>query len=346
MHQKLLNRISADVGTLSSRAVQALPLPSETNSAALALTSRISKLENAQRKVSRSSHRALSTAIHVHRQQQTNTEKHSWMNSLETTELEQNWENRCREQEANIDRILHMVDMLADKVLLSDGVGAQRALTDGAEASTGQGGDTLALAADIRDQGDAVDELRDKVHELEAAVNYGLAAQSYTRPAVADSAATSSGQPSDSLLPMVHDIELRMDSGFSDMCRRLDALQESKDQVRTQLRQVSRQIPDMNQRVEQLWVQCQHYFPKVKEHDVNFSFLIPKIETLKQHMLDVGDSLGRHKFRDGGSEIGASLWEGSADGAEMSGPLTACEPTALNPDRARAAGYAARLNES
>lgn len=51
------------------------------------------------------------------------------------------------------------------------------------------------------------------------------------------------------------------------MSRRMDSLQEARDQQRTQNWQVSRQVPDMTQKFDQLWAQCQFYFSKVKEHD-------------------------------------------------------------------------------
>merc|ERR1712039_792716 len=82
-----------------------------------------------------------------------------------------------------------------------------------------------------------------------------------------------------------------MDRSLTEICQRLDNLQDSRDQQRLTLRQMSIQLPEVVQKLDQLWAQCHHYFPRIKEHDVHFSFFRTSFENHKQQMLDLADSL-------------------------------------------------------
>merc|ERR1712176_284579 len=55
-------------------------------------------------------------------------------------------------------------------------------------------------------------------------------------------------------------------------------------------------------KLDELWAQCQYYFPRVKEHDVHFSFFRTSFEAHKQQMLDFTDNVERRRSpsRDGG----------------------------------------------
>merc|ERR1719453_1770354 len=68
---------------------------------------------------------------------------------------------------------------------------------------------------------------------------------------------------------MMQNVQARVDRNLDSMSKRLDSLQDVRDQQRLQGSQVSRQVPDMAQKIDQLWAQCQFYFSKVKEHDVH-----------------------------------------------------------------------------
>jgi len=92
-------------------------------------------------------------------------------------------------------------------------------------------------------------------------------------------------------------LEARVDRNLSEIGQRLDALQDCRDQQRMSLRQLSHQMPEVSNKLDQLWSQCQYYFPRVKEHDVHFSFFRTSFETHKQSMLDYADGLDQREHR-------------------------------------------------
>merc|ERR1719394_1692081 len=85
------------------------------------------------------------------------------------------------------------------------------------------------------------------------------------------------------------------------MSQRLDSLQEWRDQQRITLRQIGNELPEVSQKLDQLWAQCQYYFPRVKEHDVHFSFFRTSFETHKQSWLDHADGLELREHRVAGN---------------------------------------------
>lgn len=84
--------------------------------------------------------------------------------------------------------------------------------------------------------------------------------------------------------------EARLDKSIIDLTDRLDPLQNFVDQQRLASWQAGRKLPEVSQKLDQLWAQCQHYFAKVKEHDVHFSFFRNSFESHKQHCLDMGST--------------------------------------------------------
>merc|ERR1711920_593708 len=85
-------------------------------------------------------------------------------------------------------------------------------------------------------------------------------------------------------------VETRMDKNLTEICQRLDGLQDSREQHRLTLRQTSIQLTELMQKLDQLWAQCHHYFPQIKEHDVHFRFFRTSFENHKQQMLELADN--------------------------------------------------------
>jgi len=172
----------------------------------------------------------------------------------------------------------------------------------------------------------AVGDLRDKVEEVEAAVHCSIAshqdlqarhAQHVQRALeAAPLAAQRTRQETEGAQAVFSDamhlalqgvqsrfdgVEARLDSSLRDLSERLESLQDVKEQQRLTAWQVSRQGPDVLSRVEQLWSQCQHYFSKVKEHDVHFRFLRKKLENPNEDR----DRHGRERAGGGGGGAGS-----------------------------------------
>jgi hypothetical protein len=83
--------------------------------------------------------------------------------------------------------------------------------------------------------------------------------------------------------------EARLDKTIADLSDRLDPLHEFIEQQRLSTWQSGKQLPEVVQKLDQLWSQCQYYFAKVKEHDVHFGFFRNSFESHKQNLLDLGD---------------------------------------------------------
>lgn len=264
------------------------------------LATRLTALERAQRTIAVSTRRALHTALVVHQQQRSHEQdddcgKARLQAPVEecvdvakpVADLERECKQRFSEQDERLDKILQMVDTLADRVLL-------QALPDEANCI-----DDRALARDMREHAGALSELREKLDELEANT-YGLASQIQAQQHQQQSTARGLSDmaynehyDSERVLVVVENLEQRVDRSLSDVCQRLDFLQEGRDQHRITLRQLSNELPEVSQKLDQLWTQCQYYFPRVKEHDVHFSFFRTSFENHKQHMLDFTGGLER-----------------------------------------------------
>jgi len=201
-------------------------------------------------------------------------------------------DQRLCEQDERLDKILQMVDTLADRVLL-------QALPEEGSSAEGRA-DTEHLAREMR--ADLVSEAREKLEDVEASV-YSLSAQvqalQHQQP-IGQYGLSDGGY--DDRREVVEYLEQRVDRGFNEISQRLDCLQEWKDQQRITLRQIGNELPEVSQKLDQLWSQCQYYFPRVKEHDVHFSFFRTSFENHKQHMLDVTGGLSRNARLQGNSQ--------------------------------------------
>lgn len=290
--------LSADVAAMGFHAhgdmTNGLTSIGRAGSAAPAVGARLMALERGQKTVAVSAHRALHTAIYVHQQQQGQDHDEEWSKmgavAKPTPDIEQQCSQRFIEQDERLDRILQLVDTLADKVLLGT-------LADNSNTSSMPTirNDVTSLAGRIQDQADASSELRDKVEEMEANL-YSLASQlnpqqsglSYAGGNYVPSDCAAS---QDNLMVAMENFEARFDRSLSQLSQRVDSMQESRDQHRLTLRQMSQQLPDVAQKLDQLWTQCQHYFPRVKEHDVHFSFFRTSFESHKQQMHELVEML-------------------------------------------------------
>merc|ERR1719510_2371998 len=123
----------------------------------------------------------------------------------------------------------------------------------------------------------------------------------------------------DGLILAMESLEARIDRSLGEVVRRLDSLQEARDQHRLSLRQLGTQLPEVSQKLDQLWSQCQTYFPRVKEHDVHFSFFRTSFENHKQHMLDVTGGLSRSTRLQGSSSQPRGLLADSLRGPQALG---------------------------
>jgi len=347
---KTSTNVSAKGGAMTARgADEAADTP---------IGARLSALEQAQRTIAVSTRRALHTALVVHKNQQdqnhldvTDPQKSKAGKLTDDVVLrpvaEMEQENRRRfaihderlektdrrlcEQDERLDKILQMVDTLADRVLL-------QALPE--EGSNAEGrGDTEQLATEIR--ADLVGEVREKLEDMEASLynlNSQVQAMQHQQPirqyGFSDVAY-------DDRREVIEYLEQRVDRGFGEMSQRLDCLQEWRDQQRITVRQIGNELPEVSQKLDQLWSQCQYYFPRVKEHDVHFSFFRTSFENHKQHMLDVTGGLSRNARLQGNSQprgladslrtpqaTGLSSLESSAGDAGTNGTGTTCEPLA------------------
>jgi hypothetical protein len=103
--------------------------------------------------------------------------------------------------------------------------------------------------------------------------------------------------------------EARLDKSIVDISDRLDPLQDFVENQRLSAWQTTRQLPEVGQKLDQLWAQCQYYFSKVKEHDIQFSFFRASFESHKQNCLDLSDSFERpSRTRPSDNSIFPSTW--------------------------------------
>lgn len=103
--------------------------------------------------------------------------------------------------------------------------------------------------------------------------------------------------------------EARIDKNMLDLQDRLDPIQDFVDQQRLATWQANRQMPEVGQKLDQLWAQCQYFFSKVKEHDVHFGFFRNSFESHKQHCLDLGDFEHSNGKRSASNGVRHSTWD-------------------------------------
>jgi len=317
-----------------------------------AFDQRLANLEQGQKTVAVGARRALHTALVVHQQQQSQDHDNQWekcLDSLPVAELEQQCTQRFTEQDERLDKVLMMVDSLTDRVLL------QQALTDGRAEVHGIKGLREKIDHMEARVGDKLEQMEgrvgDKIEALEAGV-FGLASDVETcriatgfEDPMTSLAATRGGPATmsqmrdfvataldsiesrlvhgsnerDFVATALESIESRLSRSLNEVDQRLDALQDGRDQQRLSLRQISHQVPEVSQKLDQLWTQCQYYFPRVKEHDVHFGFFRTSFETHKQSMLDHADGIDQREHR------------AAAAAAASRGPADSFAPSPLAP---------------
>jgi len=105
-------------------------------------------------------------------------------------------------------------------------------------------------------------------------------------------------------------IEARFDKSLADLSDRLDPIQDLVEHQRLHAWQADKQVPEVEQKLDHLWAQCQHYFSKVKEHDVHFGFFRTSFESHKQQCLDLDAETfaSPSRFRSPESSIFPSTW--------------------------------------
>mmetsp|Transcript_102831 Transcript_102831/g.259123 ORF Transcript_102831/g.259123 Transcript_102831/m.259123 type:complete len:737 (+) Transcript_102831:99-2309(+) len=274
------------------------------------LDARVSALEQGQKTVAVGARRALHTALVVHQQQQSQDHDNQWekcLDGLPVAELEQQCTLKFTEQDDRLDKILQMVDSLTDRVLL------QQALTDGRAEVHG--------VRELRENfEESQAKLAEKLEDMKANI-LGLASEvdSCRVQANFEHALGSKGQMPDFVATSFESLESRLDRGLNEFGQRLESLQDGRDQQRLALRQMGQQLPEVSRKLDQLWSQCQYYFPRVKEHDVHFGFFRTSFETHKQSMLDYTDGLGDHRFLAAARGTGGGA-AGGAGGSRAASP--------------------------
>lgn len=49
---------------------------------------------------------------------------------------------------------------------------------------------------------------------------------------------------------------------MAELAQKLHAMQDTEDDMQLAVRQLAQQLPEVSKRLEQLWAQCQLYFPR------------------------------------------------------------------------------------
>eukprot|EP00435_Cladocopium_sp_Y103_P073495 s5_g43.t2 len=152
------------------------------------------------------------------------------------------------------------------------------------------------------------EELRDKVEELEGNL-YGLAAQVQSqvdhRGRVATLRLMDQQQEKHHVRSLEHlelalqALETRLERSLAEVAQKLNVMQDAEDEQQVALRHLAQQLPEVSKRLDQLWAQCQLYFPRLQEQEVHFGFLRASFEAHKQQMLDLTEGLERKSLTRG-----------------------------------------------
>lgn len=289
------------------------------------LSGRIVALEQGQKTVAVGARRALHTALVVHQQQQSQDHDDQWekcLDALPVADLELQFTRRFTEQDTRLDKVIHMVDTLADRLMM------QQELTEGRS-------DTRSLRR-LRDRVEAIEvSVREKVDEIESNIE-GLASDLERHgPSHADLQAVGAAPENlrQFMSVAIESLEARLDRHFSEVGQQIELLQDGREQQRLALRQIGQQLPEVAHKLDQLWAQCQYYFPRVKEHDVHFSFFRTSFETHKQSWLDHADGLELREHR-----VAANLSESRPLSPAGASPLFTQAPSVASPPAAMQLG--------
>lgn len=331
-HRRWLMKISREVTTLASataevRAIghhQVLAIKEDAQNAA-SVGARLSALDSKMQKVALSAKRALHASIVLQQQQQSSEHELEWQRCLmgpprsespsrKLTEVEQQWAARFNQQDQRLERIIHMVDTLADRVMAqaSNASFERESIADKAAA------DMTAKLSHLKEQVESMAQLREKVEEMEAALLFSLASQSQppapapapalAAPPTPGTGAIAGASPNananafpggaERVMEAIDGFEARIGRGLTDVRQRVEALEGVTEQQRLALSQVCRQIPEMRMSLDQLSEQCQQCFPRVKEHEVRLNLFRESFDSQRRDVLDLMEGLERQKPRD------------------------------------------------
>jgi regulator of replication initiation timing/microcompartment protein CcmL/EutN len=112
----------------------------------------------------------------------------------------------------------------------------------------------------------------------------------------------SSQEISQNLESLIEMNRLRLEKKLEDLSERLDHMQDMADTQKHETLKRVRQVPEVVQKLDQLWEECKYHFSKVKEHDIHFSFFRSSFESHKQQMLGIDDSFSYTRDAQGYSQ--------------------------------------------
>jgi len=219
---------------------------------------------------------------------------------MSASELDQQWAATITKQDARIERLIDMVDSLADKFRSLNGSEAlQNALTtakvskgltsNGEPVSPAGHGATSNVKEEIRSLREQVDEMESKMDS-----NFTYLFSANTRlmcnPALAN-VAIGSGPPSDVIGMDVEGNDSHHE--FNKLSDKMDALQEARDGHHLSLIQVQRQVSDNTHRIESLEGKCHDYFPRIKELALKQTLFQKKFESHQEYIREAMDGIAR-----------------------------------------------------
>eukprot|EP00928_Gymnodinium_smaydae_P013954 TRINITY_DN15057_c0_g2_i1.p1 TRINITY_DN15057_c0_g2~~TRINITY_DN15057_c0_g2_i1.p1 ORF type:complete len:449 (+),score=82.99 TRINITY_DN15057_c0_g2_i1:110-1456(+) len=239
------------------------------------LYARVVALERNQKTVAVGVHRALQAALTTRHEQKTQQQDDDWQRCLDglnrpNAELEHEWSSRFNEQDQRMDsrmeRLIHMVDTLADNVLRLDNEANSRCSGSPNPSLEDSTTKHLALARDS-----ALGDLRAQVEEMESKLMYLFSAQQSMPVALPPSSPTAPSRANadnadEGILASIARIEQRIENREGDT-----------EEQRLQLRHVGKQLTDAVQRFDRLERQCNEHFPRIEEHDIKINLCQKKI---------------------------------------------------------------------
>jgi len=301
--ERRLAALGEEVAALAGRVATAQTCPSKPDTLEAealeacqsALIERISSLERGQKKVAFSARRALETIANLVEQQQ-----------LQEADGHQ-----------EIKQLRELCDELSGKVRIS--IDDSCKPSDCVATLRGKVEEQAEVVDDLQGRVDCVIELREKVDEVEHAMMC-LAARHMDEPRAQMELQNAHGP--DLLPDMAVDLrslEARFERRFHELSEQLEAMQDSRDEQRVVAWQLSRQVPDILGRVDQLWDRCQHYFSKVTEHDAKLAFARASLENSKRDDSSSVDPSQQPERDDDGSD--SSLGGSGLFGPSLFAPM-------------------------
>ncbi|CAE8583854.1 unnamed protein product [Polarella glacialis] len=307
--ERWINELASNQMQQVSDAVQSLSASGsdETQGSCAPLGQRLFDLERSVQTVASSARRALQTALVVHKRQEHAQDMETCLETLEgenASGLDELCTQRFSEQDDRLEKILLIVDVLADRV--QETSSSVQAITQGDSRQKG------ALT-------DREEEMREKVEHMEGNL-YGLASQvhshlqEYGRAAMGLQDQRRQQHSTESLALALDSLDARLERNLMEFGQRLDVLQDGCEDHQVALRKLGQQLPEVSNRLEQLWGQCQQYFPRFQEQDVHVGFLRTSFEAHKEQLLELSEHLSRVAGLQVGKSNGrTSLWDAASN---------------------------------